>query len=951
MEVRRGPQPPAPFPAVGDASQGAVAANKRGPLERSPPLTVRRVTSAKNGQWQDFIDREQSSVDELMRESFAAYCRRKRSESGGNSRMRSGSFDGSADNDAATVSAPRMFSTGSLSRAPLKEKLRLPLTSLSTATMPRKPSPAVQARELARRTADMKLRIEEDGDMAVARSGSSTGLLPPGIEELESLYAPMKNLLEPLPNQIAPSSNGSMPEPHPIWTYPGLPPRMSPPRKDDDQVSVVSSVVIPPPLPPVQSHAVLESSIGHLPRTPLRQSKFSKVVAPPAPPKRASSKTSLADNQQSSSHRHRPQHLGLSPQPSHFEASQNVYANAKAILHRSSLMSTGSSENSSDTSLPSCCAGSSSLGAASAGGAHDAGSSEAAPVTPATPTEQEPTSTAFAWPSYSVKINKASDMPSPIDDHRSISRLNSSTPTPLATDDARPSSAAAGGSLSGVYVRMNPVFPAHDRESRYMNVLYNAVQRQGGGGSVEAAISPYLSMGGAGNRSSTADVRTMPEARPEGVSAIYARPESVLSKKSSSSSRARSNSTSRLQEVTRKASRKFRSSSTSSNLVKSKARALAEFKELMREVERKREFRVGLNIFNSRPSLGVEYLVQRGFLEASPSAVADFLLQPGSGLAQEKIGEYLCDPSNPFASRVLSRFMSGLDFSGLRLDKALRRLLSHMRAPGEAQSVERMVEAFAKRYVEANSNFSNKLRRPRDSAAALAFAAVLLNTDLHSPAALRALNHKRMTSADFVDNLQSSGDAGADLDAKLLRNVYKGVKKRELRGGEDHVLQTRVLQASIVNAGDKLGELAEPQRRLVCLCRLYEVADIGRREPEGDNRHPRDLFLFNDLLLVTKQQLSGGRGGSPSYSLRESIPLSGLEVTLFHTPVFEHGIQLSRKGGRVLLTLNARDERDRYKFVMDLQESIFEVAAMERAMSEMLPPTSVSCSSVSDGRE
>jgi len=37
----------------------------------------------------------------------------------------------------------------------------------------------------------------------------------------------------------------------------------------------------------------------------------------------------------------------------------------------------------------------------------------------------------------------------------------------------------------------------------------------------------------------------------------------------------------------------------------------------------------------------------------------------------------------------------------------------------------------------------------------------------------------------------------------------------------------------------------------------------------------------------------------------------------------------------VLLTLNAGSEHDRYKFVMDLQESIFEMNQMEQAIQEI----------------
>ena len=52
--------------------------------------------------------------------------------------------------------------------------------------------------------------------------------------------------------------------------------------------------------------------------------------------------------------------------------------------------------------------------------------------------------------------------------------------------------------------------------------------------------------------------------------------------------------------------------------------------------------------------------------------------------------------------------------------------------------------------------------------------------------------------------------------------------------------------------------------------------------------------------------------------------------------MFSHGIQISRQvDGAVLITLNAGSEHDRYKFVMDLQESIYEMNQMEDAISEM----------------
>ena len=208
---------------------------------------------------------------------------------------------------------------------------------------------------------------------------------------------------------------------------------------------------------------------------------------------------------------------------------------------------------------------------------------------------------------------------------------------------------------------------------------------------------------------------------------------------------------------------------------------------------------------------------------------------------------------------------------------------------------------------------------------------MLLNTDLHTP---NLKSEKKMQVQDFVNNL-SGVDGGRDFDHKLLKQIYKGIKKQEFVSAVDHVVQVQALQNSIVNNQGKPLQLSnEHLRRLVCLCRLYEVLNINVKKDPNPGSHQRDLFLFNDLLIVTKPSPKSTKN-QPIYAQRESIPLKGLEVTLFHTPVYSYGIQISRKSDNtVLVTLNAGSEHDRYKFVMDLQESIFEMDQMETAATD-----------------
>ncbi|KPJ00676.1 IQ motif and SEC7 domain-containing protein 1 [Papilio xuthus] len=335
------------------------------------------------------------------------------------------------------------------------------------------------------------------------------------------------------------------------------------------------------------------------------------------------------------------------------------------------------------------------------------------------------------------------------------------------------------------------------------------------------------------------------------------------------------------------------------------------------ETVRKRQYRVGLNLFNKKPERGIAYLISRGFLENSPRGVARFLITR-KGLSKQMIGEYLGNLQNPFNMAVLECFVNELDLSGMAVDVALRRYQAHFRLPGEAQKIERLVEAFARRYCVCNTDFVQRLRT-QDTIFVLAFAIIMLNTDLHTP---NLKPEARMSLDDFVRNLRGIDDCG-DIDRDMLAGIYDRVKASEFRPGSDHVTQVMKVQATIVG---KKPHLALPHRRLVCYCRLYEIPDIHKKERPGV--HQREVFLFNDLLVITK--IFSKKKSSVTYSFRQSFPLCGMLVNLFSVPHYPFGIRLSRRvDGRRLATFNARNEHDRCKFAEDLRESVAEMDEME----------------------
>uniref|UniRef100_G3Q881 IQ motif and Sec7 domain ArfGEF 3a n=1 Tax=Gasterosteus aculeatus TaxID=69293 RepID=G3Q881_GASAC len=141
---------------------------------------------------------------------------------------------------------------------------------------------------------------------------------------------------------------------------------------------------------------------------------------------------------------------------------------------------------------------------------------------------------------------------------------------------------------------------------------------------------------------------------------------------------------------------------------------------LSTDVMRKRLYRIGLNLFNVNPDKGLQFLISRGFIPDTPIGVAHFLLQR-KGLSRQMIGEFLGNSKKPFNRDVLDCVVDEMDFSGMELDEALRKFQAHIRVQGEAQKVERLIEAFSQRYCMCNPDVVQQFHNP-DTIFILAFA-------------------------------------------------------------------------------------------------------------------------------------------------------------------------------------------------------------------------------------
>ncbi|KAJ3586200.1 hypothetical protein NHX12_012600 [Muraenolepis orangiensis] len=331
------------------------------------------------------------------------------------------------------------------------------------------------------------------------------------------------------------------------------------------------------------------------------------------------------------------------------------------------------------------------------------------------------------------------------------------------------------------------------------------------------------------------------------------------------------------------------------------------------DVIRKRHYRIGLNLFNKKPEKGIQYLMERGFVPDTPVGVAHFLLQR-KGLSRQMIGEFLGNRQKQFNRDVLEKFQN------------------HIRVQGEAQKVERLIEAYSQRYCICNPTVVRQFRNP-DTIFILAFAIILLNTDMYSP---NVKPERKMKMEDFIKNLRGVDD-GEDIPRETLVGIYERIRKRELKTNEDHMSQVQKVEKLIV--GKKpIGSLHHglgcvlslPHRRLVCYCRLFEVPDPNKVQKLG--LHQREIFLFNDLLVVTK--IFQKKKNSVTYSFRQSFSLYGMQVMLFENQYYPNGIRLTSAvpGAdlKVLINFNAPNPQDRKKFTDDLRESIAEVQEMEK---------------------
>lgn len=92
----------------------------------------------------------------------------------------------------------------------------------------------------------------------------------------------------------------------------------------------------------------------------------------------------------------------------------------------------------------------------------------------------------------------------------------------------------------------------------------------------------------------------------------------------------------------------------------------------------------------------IEMMVAEKGLPDDAAEIASFLFS-SKALNKEAIGEFLGDRSERSAA-VLAKYLDLVSFKDLEFDRALRRFLYTFKLPGEAQKIDRLMEAFAQKF-------------------------------------------------------------------------------------------------------------------------------------------------------------------------------------------------------------------------------------------------------------
>jgi len=334
--------------------------------------------------------------------------------------------------------------------------------------------------------------------------------------------------------------------------------------------------------------------------------------------------------------------------------------------------------------------------------------------------------------------------------------------------------------------------------------------------------------------------------------------------------------------------------------------------------------------FMRAPADAFAYLGERKIIQPDNPRHIAWFLRNAKGFSKLSVGKFLGEPDD-FNTQVLQAYTETFDFTGMKFINALRYFLSEFRLAPESEKVQRVVEAFSKRYY-ANNPTSFK---EEDTVYKLALVTMVLNTNYHNPNARRFC--EPMKEASFIKSVQEMTEGSEELPSEMLSAIYRDVVANEFKIKNDdlhHGDSLMFLGADKEGWLKKKGHHGTQKRWFLlhdrCLYYFNTPEDVRKENPR--------LILPLDGVVVEKND--GFKKGR-SFVLRSAM--KGLSLKGCKRE--ENGVLTPINTKEIVLWAKTTEERD--EWVSVLQKAI---STQGSAAADMLSTIEKLKRSVSKGK-
>lgn len=286
--------------------------------------------------------------------------------------------------------------------------------------------------------------------------------------------------------------------------------------------------------------------------------------------------------------------------------------------------------------------------------------------------------------------------------------------------------------------------------------------------------------------------------------------------------------------------------------------------EEVRRVPTAEELERAIELFNEKPKRGLQYLTDNGFIRPAPNNLEDIVnfLMSSKGMSKAQIGQYL-GTRGDLPEAVLTHFVFSLDFVNKKFDDCVRLYFKEFFPPGEADPIYRMMEKFGQHFASVNEG----LFESDDAPLVLAYAVLMLNTDLHNTAIT-----SKITQDQFIHNLRGCNNQG-DIDREFLAEIYQRVQRNEIKMKDQDDYRG--------------GRPAGTSWRPAVIKRLTGGAEFKKYGRAG-NPHDRWVYVTPDLQHVCYASKFGKATEDQMIPVRDLTRcISGMETAVFERQVDE----------------------------------------------------------------